>query len=75
MPFGVWTRVGLRKHVLDGGPDPHEKGQFGIGNIICTANGWLKEQDQQCSSTTESKLWRNSGPSAFQLGARNYIEK
>jgi len=74
MPFGVWTWVGLRKHALDGGPDPHGK-QFGGRHVICTANGWLKEQDQQYSSTTESKLWRNSGPSAFQLGARNYIEK
>jgi len=29
MPLGVWTRVGPRNHVLlDGGPDPHAKGQF-----------------------------------------------
>jgi len=26
MPFGLWTRVGPRNHVLDWGPDPHEKG-------------------------------------------------
>jgi len=26
MPFGLWTRVGLRNHVLDGGPDPLFKG-------------------------------------------------
>jgi len=25
MPFGMWTHVGLRKHVLDGGPDPHTR--------------------------------------------------
>jgi len=23
IPFGIWTRVGPRNHVLDGGPDPH----------------------------------------------------
>ena len=23
VPFGVWTWVGTRNHVLDGGPDPH----------------------------------------------------
>jgi len=28
MPFGLWTRVGPRNHVLDGDPDPHGKGQF-----------------------------------------------
>jgi len=25
---------------------PHSKGQFWRGNVICTANGWLKEQKQ-----------------------------
>ena len=28
MPFELWTQVGQRKHVLDGNPDPHAKGQF-----------------------------------------------
>jgi len=28
MLFGLWTLVGPRKHVLDGGPDAHVKGQF-----------------------------------------------
>jgi len=28
MPFGLWTRVGPINHVLYGGPDLHEKGQF-----------------------------------------------
>jgi len=29
MPFGLWTRVGPRNHVLDGGQDrPIGKGQF-----------------------------------------------
>jgi len=28
MPFGLWTRVGLRKHVLDKGSDSRCKGQF-----------------------------------------------
>ena len=28
MPFGLWARACLGNHVLDGGPDPHGKGQF-----------------------------------------------
>ena len=28
MPFGVWGGVDDSHHVLDGGPDPHGKGQF-----------------------------------------------
>jgi len=28
MLLGLWTRVGPRNHVLDGGPDLHGKGQF-----------------------------------------------
>jgi len=33
-------------------------------DIVCTANGWLENQEQH-SSTTESELSRNAGPSAF----------
>jgi len=28
MPFGIWTQIGPRKHILDGSPDPHAKGQL-----------------------------------------------
>ena len=28
MPYGLRTRVGPGNHVLDGGPDPHAKGNF-----------------------------------------------
>jgi len=28
MPFGLRARVDAGNHVLDGGPDPHGKGQF-----------------------------------------------
>ena len=28
MPFELWTRVGQRNNVLDGGPDLHGKVQF-----------------------------------------------
>jgi len=36
MPFGLWTRVGPSKHVLDGGPDPHANGNFeGKGAAHC----------------------------------------
>ena len=38
---------GSKEPSLDRGPDPHAKGQFWEGNVICTANGWLKEQDRQ----------------------------
>ena len=31
MPFGLRTWVGPGNHVLDGGPDPHGKGQFFLG--------------------------------------------
>ena len=31
MPFGMWGGVGHRNHVLDGGLDPQEKGQFWDG--------------------------------------------
>jgi len=26
IPFGLWTRIGSRNHVLDGGPDPMHEG-------------------------------------------------
>jgi len=26
MPFGLWARIGPRKHVLEGGPDPPLEG-------------------------------------------------
>jgi len=28
MPFGLWTWVGPRKHILDGAQIPHAKGQL-----------------------------------------------
>jgi len=28
MLFGLWSRVGLRNHVLDRGPDPRVRGNF-----------------------------------------------
>jgi len=54
---------GPKNHVLHGGLDRHTKGQFG-GNVICTAYGWLKHQDQRYS-TTESELWRNASQVHF----------
>ena len=35
-------------------------------NVICTANGWLEDQEQQFFYNG-MRLWRNPGPSAFQL--------
>jgi len=34
MPFGVWTLVSQRKHVLDGSRSPHAKGQS-LGKRTC----------------------------------------
>ena len=35
-PFGLWTLVGPRNHVLDRGPDPLRKGTFeGEGAAHC----------------------------------------
>ena len=36
VPFGFWTRVGPRKHVLDGPQIPHVKGQL-LGEKTCPA--------------------------------------
>jgi len=35
MPFGMLSLVGPQKHALDGGLDPHVKGQF-LGIRTCT---------------------------------------
>jgi len=35
MPFGLWTRVGPRKHVLDEPQVPHAKGQL-LGVRTCS---------------------------------------
>jgi len=51
------------------------RGSFDRENVICTANGWLKEQDQQFFYSG-IELWRNAGLSALQLQlAGNYVEK
>jgi len=34
IPYGLWTRMGPRNHVLDGGPDTHVKGQL-LGERTC----------------------------------------
>jgi len=65
MPFEVWIRMGPRNCVLVGVQNPKGRSNFGE-NVICTANGWLKEEINN-SSTTEYKFWRNAGPSAFHL--------
>jgi len=48
MPFGLWTWVDPRNHVPDEGPDPPmQRGNSEVENVICMANGRLKETDQQ----------------------------
>jgi len=52
---------------VDERPGPYvQMDNFDGENVVCTGNGWLKDQDQHYS-TTESEFWRNAGPSAFQL--------
>jgi len=35
MPIGLWARMGPRKHVSDGSPNPHmERGNFGEGHPL-----------------------------------------
>jgi len=53
MPFAVWTRVGQRNHVSDGGPDP-----------LCE---WEILRGALSAPQMESETWGNAGPSAFQL--------
>jgi len=60
-------RWGSRSHM--------HRGSFDSENVICTANGWLKEQDQQFFYSG-IELWRTAGLSALQLQlAGNYVEK
>ena len=33
IPFGIWTQVGSRNHVLVGGPDPLRRDNFG-GHLV-----------------------------------------
>ena len=43
MPFGVWTRVDPRNHVLGGGPDHPKKGNLGegaSGDAASRQNSW-----------------------------------
>jgi len=42
MPLGLWTRVGPRNYVLDGGPDPHAKGNFEGGSNKRCLRFWLQ---------------------------------
>jgi len=64
MPFGSNILVGPGNHVLDGGPDPHEKGQlWGKGTSHC------KYRDTLRSSAKTAKpiemlfgLWARMGP-------------
>jgi len=53
MPFGLWTQVGSRNHVLDGSSDPPCKGAILSGETL-SAWQWLakKEQHQQWNSSS-----------------------
>jgi len=52
MPFGMWTRVDQRNHVLDEGPDQHMRWvNFDAKKIICTGKSKINN-----SSTTVSEL-------------------
>jgi len=57
MPFGLWARVNSLNHVFDGGPDPHEKGQFwGVQHApTCLMTLW----HQLCKNgwTNQDTVW------------------
>jgi len=59
--------------VLDGVGIPRSKGQFRGENVICTANGWLKEQlkeqEQQFCRALEKRRTKCISV------AENYVEK
>jgi len=38
---------GPKEPFIRWGTDPRARGNFDGENVICTASGWLKEQDQQ----------------------------
>jgi len=40
VPFGMWTRVGPTKHVLDGGPDPPYEGTILRGKGQSIVKHW-----------------------------------
>jgi len=67
MPFGVWSRVDPRNHVLDRGADPPYEGAILKGLYL--HGKWLAERARTTIffSTTEYERWRNVGPSASQL--------
>jgi len=48
MPFGLWTRVGPMKHVVDGVQIPHAKEQF-----------LEKEHVLACTMTLFSEPWKS----------------
>ena len=66
MLFGLWILVGPRNHVLDGGPDPLCRGTI-LRGIQCLHGKWLAERTRLTILLNESELWRNAGPSEFQL--------
>jgi len=61
-------------HVLDGGPDlSMQRGNFERENVICMANDWLKEQDQQFLYNRIRALEKSRTKCISVAG--NYVEK
>jgi len=69
MPFGLWTLVGPRNHVLDGGPDP----PMGRGNFEGERCPLVKNRDTvvPCANTAEP-IETPFGLLA-QMGRRNHV--
>jgi len=65
----VWNvdSGGSKEPVLDGVRIPPRESAILTGNMLSPRHmaGW--DSDVNNSSTTESELWRNAGPSALQL--------
>jgi len=66
--FGVWTQVGPKKpRITWGSGSPMRKGNFDREKRYLQFK-WLAEREiSTVPLQTESELWRNAGPSAFQL--------
>jgi len=56
----VKTPVGASNSVLNGVQIPMRRGNFDWENVSCTANAWLKEQNQQFPYNEIGKRWTMS---------------
>jgi len=61
MPFGLWTWVGPRKHILDGAQIPHAKGQL-LGERTVSDSPLLWAVQNGWTNRFAVSLWTLVGP-------------